>query len=117
VHPGNKLIGFICGLVGARTVARSGEIGPKLLTSRPSDRLDLVHAAAIPLLPDPGASWCSELVEQTGHRILRPMQGDQFGALEGGLPLALAAGDEDHFARLVGQPVERALDRHRAGGA
>ena len=39
------------------------------------------------------------------------MCGDQLGTLEGGFPFTLAAGDEDHFARLVGEAIERLLAR------
>ena len=95
---------------------RSNKRAPKLLTSRSSDRLDVVHATAIPTaarsLRHLGAR--SKVFKQTRHRAGSAVLGDQLVATEGGLPFALAAGDEDHFARLVGQPVERALDRHRA---
>jgi hypothetical protein len=72
VRPGNKLIGFICGLAGARTVARSEEIGPNFLTSRSSDRLDVVHAAAILLLPDPGASGAARRSSRFGNGQAAP---------------------------------------------
>jgi hypothetical protein len=52
--------------------------------------------------------------EQAGHRTVDPVRGDQLGALVGCLPFALAAGDKDHRARLVGKSVECALDRRVA---
>jgi hypothetical protein len=38
-------------------------IGPRLLTSRSSDRLDVMHAAAVPLRADLGAAWGGEAID------------------------------------------------------
>jgi hypothetical protein len=56
------------------------------------------------------ASRRGEVFKQARHRAGGAVGGDQLGAHGGCFPVTLVAGDEDHFARLVGQPVERALD-------
>ena len=78
--------------------------------ARPLDRLDVVHAAAIPLRADPTAIRCGEMVEQVGHRVVRTMSGDQFVARKRGPPSTLAARDKDDLALFVGEPVERWLN-------
>jgi len=59
---GSSILGWDF-LTANPSVASSGEIGPKLLTSRSSDRLDVVHAAAIPLRAEPAATRGGEAVE------------------------------------------------------
>jgi hypothetical protein len=82
VHPGNKLMGFICGLAGARKVARSGEIGPNLLTSPSSDRLYVMHAAAVPLQADLGAARGGKVLKQARHRAGGSVCSDRLVATE-----------------------------------
>jgi hypothetical protein len=74
------------------------------------DRLDVMHAATVPIGTELRAARYGEMLEQLGHRVVRTMRGDQIIALESGLPFALAAGDQDRLSWLVGQPIERALD-------
>ena len=65
---GSSILGWDF-LTANPSVASSGEIGPKLLTSRSSDRLDVVHAAAVPLRADLGAAGRSS---KLGHRAEQP---------------------------------------------
>src|SRR5262245_32372528 len=74
-----------------------------LPTARHLDWFDIVHAAAIPLLPDAGAVRRGEVFACSASRQAASCD-DHLGALEGGLPFVLAASDEDDLARLVSEP-------------
>jgi len=80
--------------------------------SRALDRLGVVHSAAIPVGTELRTTRCGEVVEQARHRTGGPVCREQLVATEGGFPFVFAAGDEDGVSRLVGKPVERALDRY-----
>src|SRR5215510_14780347 len=75
-----------------------------------SDRLDVMHPAAIPLGAEPAATRCGEMVEQVGHWVIRTMRGDEVVAGKGGPPITLAARNEDGLARLISEPIECLLD-------
>jgi hypothetical protein len=78
------------------------DIAPKLLTSRSSDRLDVVHAAAVPLRADLGAARGGKVLKQARHRAGGSVCGYQIVATEGCLPVALAAGNEDCISQTLG---------------
>src|SRR5215831_631203 len=80
--------------------------------SRARDRLDVVHAAAIPMRAEPRTVRCGEAVEQIGHWIVRTMRGDQVVARKCGPPITLAASDQDSLVLFIGEPIERLLDRN-----
>ena len=96
------------------TTSRMGPFAAYLAARTGLDRLDIMHAAAIPRLPDSGTARRGEAFKQAGHRTVRPMCGDQLVAPEGGLPFTLAAGHEDGLARLVGEPIDGLLGRQVA---
>ena len=77
---------------------------------RALDRLDVVHAATIPIRAEPAATRCGEMVEQVGHRVVRTMRGDQVVARKCRPPIALAASDKYGLALFVGESIERLLD-------
>ena len=72
---------------------------------RALDRLDVVHAATIPIRAEPAATRSGEMVEQVGHRVVRTMSGDQFVSRKRGAPIALAARDKYDLALFVGEPI------------
>jgi hypothetical protein len=49
----------------------AGAAAPSKGLPRALDRLDVVHAAAIPMRAKPAATRCREMVEQVGHRVVR----------------------------------------------
>src|SRR6516165_11142062 len=61
---------------------------------------------------EPAAIRCGEAVEQVGHWVIRTMRGDEVVARKRGPPLAFAARDKDDLALLIGEPIERLLDRN-----
>src|SRR5262249_20134918 len=65
----------------------------------------------------PRTPRCGEVVKQARHRTAGPVCREQLVATEGGFPFALAAGDKNGCARLVGKPVERALDCYLAAAS
>jgi hypothetical protein len=79
-----------------------------------ADRLDVVHAAAVPLRADLGAAGRGETFEQARHRAGSPMFCDQLIATKRTPPVALIAGDEDSVSQLVGEAIERGLGHHIA---
>ena len=82
-----------------------------LPTARPLDRLDVVHAAAVPLRADLGAARGGKVLKQARHRAGGSVCGYQLVATEGRLPVTLTAGDEDGISQLVGEAIERLLGR------
>src|SRR5262249_3530716 len=81
------------------------------------DRLDVVHSATIPVGTEPRTPRCGEVVKQARHRTAGPVGREELVTTEGGFPFALAAGDKNGCARLVGKPVERALDCYLAAAS
>jgi hypothetical protein len=70
LHPLDLLLGLGHALLALGHFEPVGkrEIGPKLLTSRSSDRLDVMHAAAVPWRADLGAARGGKVLKQARHR-------------------------------------------------
>ena len=68
---------------------------------RALDRLDVAHAAAIPMRAEPAAIRCGEAVEQVGHWMIRTMRSDQVVARKCRPPITLAARDKYGLALFI----------------
>ena len=71
------------------------------LGARALDRLDVMHPAPT-IRAEPAATWCGEMVEEVGHRVVRTMRGDQVAARKRSPPIALAACHKYDLALFVG---------------
>src|SRR5262245_16469186 len=83
----------------------------------PLDWLDIMRAAVIPRIADPGASGLRKRAQQVRQQAIAAVRGDQLVSVEGGLPVALATSDQDDVARLIAQPIERPRDCALAASA
>jgi hypothetical protein len=81
------------------------------------DRIDVVGAAPIPLVTDPGAARRGEAIEQIRYGAVAPMHGDQFGALKRRFPFALATGHENDLVVFIAEGVVGALHVGRPAAA
>jgi hypothetical protein len=69
--------------------------------TRALDRLDVMHPAPT-IRAEPAATWCGEMVEEVGHRVVRTMRGDEVVARKRSPPITLAARDKYDLALFVG---------------
>jgi hypothetical protein len=103
-----------------RTMKQSGHLGggarppswPRHFEELPRalNRLDVVHAAAIPLRAEPAATRCGEMVEEIWHRVVGTVRGDEVVAGKCSAPITFAARYKDDLALFIREPIERLLD-------